>query len=406
MSALGPHSLNAACRAIFVQAAEDHILPRILRDASDPESPRRYLEAIGAEATILFWVVYDEPARGVCGQIAQPPLRFEIEARGIDDEPLELDDYERGELIRAFLLGVREPLLVEGPSDEGAWRIALKVAPRFVMWAPSPERLDDRLSTDEVCERLADRLTEQTWSLLSDVDAARTIWAARLREELFGEPRPTAHELWPAAVPEPAPVRTALPAIASGPAARVPATAPYARRRRSMAAAMALIGLAAFAGAYASRGDRAPVREEPARLAAAAVEPARTVTEIGRPAPPAAAPAEHAVFSPAPTDVRFAMLAPAVAQASRYIASPAAVQLEDVGPLAQPVREAVPPLPPRRPVALSAKPTPAPRAQAPRAASPLVQVDRAMKKFVKSLGARMHRVKVSALNSPHAAGPR
>ena len=46
MSALGPHSLNAACRAIFVQAAEDHILPRILRDASDPESPRRYLEAM------------------------------------------------------------------------------------------------------------------------------------------------------------------------------------------------------------------------------------------------------------------------------------------------------------------------------------------------------------------------
>jgi len=82
------------------------------------------------------------------------------------------------------------------------------------------------------------------------------------------------------------------------------------------------------------------------------------------------------------------------------------LQLEDGAPQAQPVREAAPPLPPRRPAVLSARQAPAPRAQAPRAASPLVQVDRAMKKFVKSLGARMHRVKVSALNSPHAAGPR
>ena len=32
---------------------------------------------------------------------------------------------------------------------------------RKVFFWLSPERLDDRLSTDEVCERLADRLTEQ-----------------------------------------------------------------------------------------------------------------------------------------------------------------------------------------------------------------------------------------------------
>ncbi len=63
MSALGPHSLNAACRAIYVHAGEDHILPPLIRDAADPEPPRRTIEVAGDDFSLSFGVVYDEPGR-------------------------------------------------------------------------------------------------------------------------------------------------------------------------------------------------------------------------------------------------------------------------------------------------------------------------------------------------------
>jgi len=404
MSALGPHSLNAACRAIYVQAAEGHILPRVLRDAADPEAPRRCLEAIGADFSILFSVIYDEPARGASGRVERPPLRFEIEARGLDDEAIEMDEPDRLELIRAFLLGVHEPVALEGPSESGEWRVALKVAPRFVMWTPMAERLDDGLSAAEISTRLAARLMDETGSLFWDRDTALDVWATRLREELFGEPRLTAHDLWPLATPDSVPPLPVLPLAAN---LDTPPGPRRAVRRGAVFAALALMGLSAMAGAVVTRGERtgsfAPVetRVIPSEPGAIGAEP-RRLTAAPR-LQQVAALEERAIWSPVATDTRFAVLAPAVAQATLAL-EPAAL------PDAQTARAVLPlvdaPLPPRRPRELAGGKRATAESRTPQKASAFARVDRAVSKFVKSIGAKLPRVKISALNSPHAAGPR
>lgn len=432
MSALGSSSLGAACRTIYVRAADNHILPPLIRDAADPEPPQRVIEAAGEDFTLVFRVRYDERPRAAAGRFEQPPLRFEIEATaGADRRPTELTEAERFELIRAFMLGVREPVVVETPSETDDWRLAVKLASRFVIWAPRAEPLDVGLSMDEICERLAGRLMDGAEGLFATHRAGVDVWRARLREELFGEPRLAADDLWPVEAPIEdfqAPALSALPALARRRLPPVPVRAParLSVRRRAVAAAMALLGLAALAGALASqgrRGDAGPVPEAvktSARSAPVAriAEPSSVTAEASSgPHRQVASLDDRLFWSPAATDARFTALAPAVTRATLALTEPStmttpartpgqaagAQENDRIGnPGGATERGAQP-----------GKALPAPavrRASAPATParqSPLVQVDRTVKKIVKSIRAlRLPRVRLTALNSPHAAGPR
>ncbi|MFT4097810.1 MAG: hypothetical protein QM651_11860, partial [Rhodoblastus sp.] len=194
MSALSPHSLAAACRAIYVQAGEDPILPPLIRDAADPEPPRRMIEASGDDFSLTFGVVYTGPGRTLSGRLEHPPLRFEIEAEAGGAVDLTADD--RFALIRAFLLGVREPAAVDAPADGADWRVGFRISSRFAIWAAEPVHLDAGLSADQIAERLADRLTQATSGLFATPEIGRAVWKLRLQQELFAERRPQAHEIW------------------------------------------------------------------------------------------------------------------------------------------------------------------------------------------------------------------
>ncbi|MCB1542144.1 MAG: hypothetical protein KDJ25_15270, partial [Rhodoblastus sp.] len=227
MSALGPHSLGAACRTIYDRAAEDNILPALIRNAADPEPPHRRIEASGPGFSIIFNVLYAEPANRAPGRLVEPPLRFDIEARTSDDGvAVELSARERFELIRAFLLGVRQPLVVDAPADGAGWRVAIRLSARFVMWSPDPVRLDDRFSATTICERLAARALESTRALFGSPAEGLEVWEVRLREELFGEPPLSAHDIWPLET------SIASPAAADAPTRVTPPPARHAPRAR------------------------------------------------------------------------------------------------------------------------------------------------------------------------------
>ncbi|HMN71437.1 MAG TPA: hypothetical protein PKA55_06165 [Rhodoblastus sp.] len=416
MSALSPRSLAAACRAIYVQAAEDAILPPLIRDAADPAPPRRTIEVSGAEFSLSFGVLYAQPRRDALGRLTHPPLRFEIEASaGPDDVAVDLGADESFALIRAFLLGVREPVVVDASANNADWRVGFKISSRFSVWAADPVRLDANLTADQVAERLADVLLEETRGLFATPEIGRAVWKARLRQDLFADRRPAAHEIWPVDGAAPASAPLALPALAPLPAARA-THRPRAASLRAFAAAVALVGLAAFAGAVASRGARGDAKfgrratevsdagAQRPRLALAAQPAAEPSAPVIR---PAAALSAHAPWSPGAGDARLALLAPNVADATRAL-SPAAIVTAAWTPA--PIRLTAAP---SRPAVATDDPGPAPRAIAGKAAArrahgigPLVHVDRAVRKFVKSVARRLPRMKFSALNSPHAAGPR
>ncbi len=422
MSALGPYSLGDACRTVYARAGEDHILPPLIRDAADPEPPQRVIEAAGEGFALVFRVCYDERPRAAAGRFERPPLRFEMDATvGHDRRPAALTRGQRFELIRAFMLGVREPVVVETPSDTADWRLAIKLASRFVIWAPRAEPLDVGLSMDEICERLAWRLMDGAEGMFATHATGVDVWKTRLREELFGEPRLAADDLWPIEAPVETADAPALPRLPAEPRRRLPSMcvrtpARPAPRRRAVAAAISLIGLAALAGALASQGRRGDavavsesVRMSENKAAAPVVETIRMVAEPQSSLHlQVASLDDRAFWSPAATDARFTALAPTVAQATLALTAPSVAAsaapaqripaAQDPRPATDRSASKAPPPPPVR-RAMEART----RAQP----SPLAKVDGAVKKIVKTIGAiRLPRIKLTALNSPHAAGPR
>ncbi|MCB1535212.1 MAG: hypothetical protein KDJ44_10925 [Rhodoblastus sp.] len=425
MSALGPHSLNEACRTIYVRAADNFVLPPLIQDAAEPEPPHRRIEISGDGFCVLFRVYY-ESAGAAPGPLERPPLRFEIEAcADADGQAVTLSERDRLEMIRAFLLGVRDPVAVDAPADGADLRVGLRLNGRMTLWSPQTAPLSEGLSTMAVCEQLAARLLEGTRSLFGSRAEGLEVWEVRLREELFGEPPLSADDIWPTPrqIDTPAalqPAANASPRYAivrpreANPLPLSAARTRPARRRSALAAAMALVGLAALAGAIASHEPGPAIRAQDAdrvseRDHAPSIAPVNHIAE----APPAAfrvaSLGDRAALSPEPRDPRLALLAPTVFEATRALApsaptsatSHASGHTTKVAAVETPALAAPHPAPPRRPAAHVKR---APQRHA--KTSPLARVDRAVKKFVRSVAARLPRAKFSAMNSPHAAGPR
>ena len=425
MSALGPHWINAACRTIYVRAAGNFVLPPLIQDAAEPEPPHRRIEISGAGFCVLFRVYY-ESAGAAPGPLERPPLRFEIEAcADADGQAVTLSERDRLEMIRAFLLGVRDPVAVDAPADGADLRVGLRLNGRMTLWSPQTAPLSEGLSTMAVCEQLAARLLEGTRSLFGSRAEGLEVWEVRLREELFGEPPLSAEDIWPIlsqidrpTAPQPAANASPRYAIVrpreANPLPLSVARTRPARRRRALAAAMALVGLAAFAGAIASHEPGPAIRPQEAdRVSERGHAPSAAPDKRFAEAPAAAFKVASLVvrddLPPEPRDPRFALLAPTVFEATRALApsaptlatSHASGHTTKVAAVETPALAAPHPAPPRRPAAHIKR---APQRHD--RSSPLARVDRAVKKFVRSVAARLPHTKFSALNSPHAAGPR
>lgn len=178
-----------------------------------------------------------------------------------------------------------------------------------------------------------------------------------------------------------------------------PAVAP---RRRALAAACALLGLAALAGALASRGADGGARLAPSHRDLSQTEPVSHETGGRLPAIRLAALQQHRASAPEAGEVRFALLAPTVAQAvfSMSPGVPVAPLASEDGRRAAPLATG-----PLLSAAQHRKTKTAKHLRRPRKPGALARVDRAVKQFVKKIGASLPRVKLTALNSPHADGP-
>ncbi|MFV0279507.1 MAG: hypothetical protein ACK5JM_01950 [Rhodoblastus sp.] len=229
--------LAAACRSIYLRAAESHILPPLIHDVASPWTPQREIKISGRNFSIVLRAFYEaspcgpaprtpcpgglkgaeqsqtgkdgkqDTRRAAKKDAQQAPLRFEITAAdGPEGRPVELDEAARYELIRAFFLGVREPLSVDTPPDCDGCRLSLRIAAGYRVRIGEFEHLDAGLSKEEICDHLADRLLALTQSFFASQAAGREVWKTRLREEMFGEPPQYECYLWP---PAEAPARLA-----------------------------------------------------------------------------------------------------------------------------------------------------------------------------------------------------
>ncbi len=398
MTILPPHALRAACRAIYETAATDFTLPPLLRDASVGAPPaRRIVVSSGGRAVSLSVSLDPACASPDPGRAPHAPVRFEVSAHDeARDVALQLDPAEQFELIRAYLLGVNEPLSVEAPLGNEGWRLGLRLAERFNLPVQAEFRLENGASPGEVCAVLAQSLYERTDAFFASREIGIAVWASRLSQELFGDERPAAEAFWPEPQDEPA-----NPEPLAATMVRRRSLSIYWRRAAMVALALASCGAIAaslVSHTNGSGGDRTPASVAPLIAPQQVTQnatPARI--ELASADVPAIRLASAALppFAPAilTGDADLSRLAPSVAG----------------GVAAMIATDKAPPSPPRRAEPPAHRQTAQRQAEgAPRrGADPLASIGKAVAKLKRAVQrAHLPRLKFAGRNSPYADGPR
>lgn len=203
MAALDRSELFEACRVIYKMAADNYMLPPLIREARSPEAKSSYTYYSLTEGKCVRFVVefdkaYVDENKLPLGRL---PLRFRCELCDLDfrDTPIELDDGERAELIRAFLLGARAPIIVEKNAAATRYRLCIQLSSTF--FVECGELVDEggSLTSEAICLRVGFGLYDKSKEFFGARQDGLMVWVTRAAQELFGDPMPLAEELWPVA---------------------------------------------------------------------------------------------------------------------------------------------------------------------------------------------------------------
>jgi len=203
MAALDRSELFEACRVIYKMAADNYMLPPLIREARSPEAKSSYTYYSLTESKCVRFVVefdkaYVDENKLPLGRL---PLRFRCELCDLDftDAPIELDDDERTELIRAFLLGARAPIIVEKNAAATRYRLCIQLSSTF--FVECGELVDEggSLTSEAICLRVGFGLYDKSKEFFGARQDGLMVWVTRAAQELFGDPMPLAEELWPVA---------------------------------------------------------------------------------------------------------------------------------------------------------------------------------------------------------------
>ena len=230
--------LFTACRAIYDLAGANYVLPPLIRDAGSPETQPSYkYNCHLGENELCFSVALDETYANRNALVhSRLPLKFHLELREAQfpHDAIELSDADGYELIRAFFLGVKLPIVATKTGEHAPYKLSVQLSSTFFVdcgelgeecrdWLP-------KLICDDVGQKIFARASEFFLSRQQGVAAC----SLRAAQSLFGEARPPAEALWPAVLEA---TDVALcPAPANGNAPAVP------RRPRHAVAATILFG--------------------------------------------------------------------------------------------------------------------------------------------------------------------
>ena len=414
MSALTREELIEACAALYAAANDNFMLPPLIHGAGDAQAASRSsYRCLGGDIRIEFVVAFDaEQVRQSGFPLEKLPVRFkaQLSDREGRDLPIPLGETEMAALTYAFLLGVKAPISLELDDDAPEGKCSIQLAPTFFVEWRQPFETGEQITSEQICRSVGRSLCGKSREFFITESDGVSIWSLRAAQELLGEPKPSADELWTRFSPTlllPGAAQAVSATIARieppAPAALAPMGAlrrPEARKLR-YAAAAALALMSAFG---ASRFFAAPHDGPGPRIETSLLTPAPPRDEEGR----------EPVFEPmivasveAPFDQQAEPPAPLSAARESAI-EPAAVAEAaaetSIAPLIVAPGPKAAPMPPRKPIAVSklaaavANASAVPPAQsgsrnvARQPSSPLDLVGRALSRFTTDFAKGFHRL--------------
>lgn len=288
MPTLERADLLEACREIYRMAGDDFMLPPLIRTAKSEAGSGHTFYSLTDTHCVRFIVEFDKAfVDEKKFPLSRLPLRFKAELCDIDFEepPVPLEKHELRELVRAFFLGAKAPILAEKSPLAPQFKLRVQLSSAFFVECGELANDSGDPTLESICRLVGGRLYDRSKDFLTA--SAANPWEIRAAQELFGEPKPDAEFFWPPgaedAAPLPAEAPPSPPAVANallfiGPNFAPPLVAPpvffaplMARRTGDLtitkrrfafpAAAAMVVAAAGLAGALALRsGTAAPPR--------------------------------------------------------------------------------------------------------------------------------------------------
>jgi hypothetical protein len=217
MSTLDRRGLLEACREIYLIAADDFMLPPLLRDVTDfqTRARRTYYVPTSDDKCVSFSVELDTPWLDENGfPLTRLPLIFNCGICDIEPErraTLPLDDAERRALVRAFFLGVKMPVNAELIAQTTRIQFSAQLSASFFVDCGELGKDDCALEPEAICSRVSAALYEKSREFFDNPQEGLAVWGMRARQELLGDQPPAPEDLWPDVIETDAP-REIVPA--------------------------------------------------------------------------------------------------------------------------------------------------------------------------------------------------
>jgi len=188
-----------ACRALYDAAAEDFILPSLLRDIERFSTGLRRVYVVHTTSNrIRFCVELDKAfTETIQFPLARIPLLFYGTVNKTDHNDLERELHyeELRTLISALLLGVRLHILIKKDSMFPYYGISLQLSETLSVECGG--LLDTDLAADMICHQVSMSLCNKSKDFFLSQREGLAVWSSRVAQEFFDAPRPSPENLWP-----------------------------------------------------------------------------------------------------------------------------------------------------------------------------------------------------------------
>jgi hypothetical protein len=201
MSTLGQTEVFEACRALYNMAGEDFMLRPLIRHVETiPASASQVYYIQTKTNRVKFVVEFDKTYVSESEfPLTRIPLLFKsgICSQSSEDLEVKLADAEHAALIRAFLLGVKAPIVVEKSALATRYKVIIQLSSTF--FVDCGELIDEGidLTSDVICDHVGMSLYDKSKDFFESPAEGLAVWSARAAQELFGTPKPSAETYWP-----------------------------------------------------------------------------------------------------------------------------------------------------------------------------------------------------------------